>query len=111
MCQSIGDRRPVSFLPAAEAGWARSAGSLQVYKGQPDLARSALEQILAIDVGRRPREMEYLMRFDGIVVSYTIRPGTARPDSTDQGQDDCPTVVHAVGVDSCRDEDGRRSDL
>ena len=51
------------------------------------------------------------MRFDGVVVSYRIRPGTSRPASTDQGQDDCPTEVHAVGVDRCQDEDGRRSDL
>ena len=51
------------------------------------------------------------MRFDGVVVSYRIFPGTGSGTGPDPANDSCPTVVHAVGVDKCSDEDGRRRDL
>ena len=51
---------------------AAEEGALRLYAGQPDLALDALRQTLAADVSRTARDAPYHLRFDGLIVEYTV---------------------------------------
>ena len=57
----------------------------------------ALQQVLATDCNRRPRPaLPYVMRWDGVVVSYVISDDATRT-----------TTICAVGPDTATDDAGR----
>ena len=89
--------RTVVVTPEAEASWRQHARSLRLYAKDPALGLRALLQVLSTDCNRRPRPaLPYIMRWDGLVVSYIVLDDEKRT-----------TTVSAVAPDTAGEEAGR----
>jgi hypothetical protein len=88
--------RPVLLTARAEQMWRRSAPRhLRLYRHQPELGLRALRQVLATDCNRSPRpELSYVMRWDGLVVSYTISDDAERTTTVSTAQLGRPASAH-----------------
>ncbi|CAE8642124.1 unnamed protein product [Polarella glacialis] len=51
------------------------AAALRVFAGDVPRLRTALLQVLSVDVGRRPRKMPYINMFDGLAVQCVVAEG------------------------------------
>jgi tRNA-Thr(GGU) m(6)t(6)A37 methyltransferase TsaA len=89
--------RVVVLTDEASKAWWRSAKHLRLYKKDAERGLIALQQVLATDCNRRPRPaLPYVMRWDGLVVSYVITDDATRT-----------TTICAVGPDTATDDAGR----
>jgi tRNA-Thr(GGU) m(6)t(6)A37 methyltransferase TsaA len=89
--------RLVVLTDEAERAWWKAAKHLRLYKKDAERGLVALKQVLATDCNRRPRPaLPYVMRWDGVVVSYVIVDDDKRT-----------TTVCAVGPDTAHDDAGR----
>jgi tRNA-Thr(GGU) m(6)t(6)A37 methyltransferase TsaA len=89
--------RPVLLTDEASKAWWKSAKHLRLYKKDAERGLIALQQVLATDCNRRPRPaLPYVMRWDGVVVSYMITDDAVRT-----------TTICAVGPDTATDDAGR----
>lgn len=89
--------RLVVMTDEASKAWWKSTKHLRLYKKDAERGLVALKQVLATDCNRRPRPaLPYVMRWDGVVVSYVINDDTRRT-----------TTICAVGSDTATDDAGR----
>jgi hypothetical protein len=79
----------------SRCGAAAPPRHLRLYRHQPELGLRALRQVLATDCNRSPRpELSYVMRWDGLVVSYTISDDAERTTTVSTAQLGHPASAH-----------------